>query len=326
MLFSTHTFQAPEFYPRYGFELFAEDRDVPVGAGEIHYRKRLDRVEEERSMQIELETLATGYGLIEGPRVDAVGGLHFSDVHNGGVYRRDPDGSISVVVPKRRGVGGIVLHADGGVVVSGRNICHVKDGETRILWNQEDVGGYNDLFTDAEGGVWFGSLRSSPFDESRGKVMGELYHLHPDGRCEEVHGGVALTNGIGFSPDGKRVYHSDSVPRVVWCYEWDEEGTISRSTFAQLDRGGPDGLAVDEEGAGWVACYGGGCVLRYGSHGALLGEVDVPAKAITSLCFGGDDRRDLYIVTADNDDADLGGTIFRGRSPVAGLPVPLARV
>ena len=73
----------------------------------------------------ELETLAWGYGLVEGPRADAHGNLYFSDVHKGGVHRRGPDGAIETIVPKRRGVGGISFHADGGLVISGRNICHV---------------------------------------------------------------------------------------------------------------------------------------------------------------------------------------------------------
>lgn len=59
-----------------------------------------------------IETLATGYGLIEGPRVDAEDRRYFSDARRAGVYRRSPDGSIETVVPKRRGVGGIVLYAD----------------------------------------------------------------------------------------------------------------------------------------------------------------------------------------------------------------------
>src|SRR5262249_34082005 len=90
------------------------------------------RLEDRREMSdtsaMRFETLAYGYGLIEGPRVDGAGNLYFSDVTNGGVYRRRPDGSIDTVVPKRRGVGGIALHADGGLVISGKNICHVKDG------------------------------------------------------------------------------------------------------------------------------------------------------------------------------------------------------
>src|SRR5438270_5861739 len=103
-----------------------------------------------------LERLAYGYGLLEGPRVDAAGNLYFSDVPNGGVYRRSPDGAITVAVPKRRGVGGIALHADGGIVVSGRNICHVRDGHTRIVF-APDAPGLNDLFTDARGRIICGT-------------------------------------------------------------------------------------------------------------------------------------------------------------------------
>src|SRR5262249_61612664 len=78
-----------------------------------------------------VETLASGYGLVEGPTVDGDGNLYFSDVLGGGVYRRGPDGDITTVVPKRRGVGGIVLHAGGGGGVSGRDIVHVRGGPDR---------------------------------------------------------------------------------------------------------------------------------------------------------------------------------------------------
>ena len=63
----------------------------------------------------ELELLSSGWGLIEGPRVDPDDNLYFSDVPNGGVYRRTPAGEIETVIPKRRGVGGMVFHADGGL-------------------------------------------------------------------------------------------------------------------------------------------------------------------------------------------------------------------
>ena len=102
-------------------------------------------------MTADFEELAHGYGLVEGPTVTADGHLVFSDVLGGGVYQLAPDGSVATVVPKRRGVGGIALHADGGVVVSGRDIVHVKDGETRTLLHVDGAAGWNDLCTDAAG-------------------------------------------------------------------------------------------------------------------------------------------------------------------------------
>jgi gluconolactonase len=275
-----------------------------------------------------LETLAYGYGLLEGPRVDAVDNLYFSDVPNGGVYRRSPTGDISTAVPKRRGVGGIALHADGGVVVSGKNICHVKDGETRILFQRDDIPGFNDLFTDHLGRVYVGSLRSDPF-KGGARTPGELWRIDGAGNVVEMYGNVGLTNGIGFSPDGKRIYHADSAGPHIIVHEVAQDGTMTnRRAIAQLSDGTiPDGLCVDEAGCLWIAIYGGFCVARYTPEGKLDRKIAVPAKAVTSVCFGGQERRDLYIVTADNtEDASRKGTIFRTRVDVAGLPAPLARV
>ena len=272
------------------------------------------------------ETLAFGYGLIEGPRVDGAGNLYFSDVTNGGVYRRRPDGSVDTVVPKRRGVGGIALHADGGLVISGKNICHVKDGATRVLFTRDDAPGFNDLFTDAQGRVYTGTMKSDPFKLEGERIAGECWRIDAEGTVTQLYGGVSLTNGIGFAPDGKTIYHSDTARACVLVHELDAAGRATPKTPIRVE-GGPDGLAVDAEGGIWVALYRAGAVQRYLPNGKPDARLEVPARAVTSLCFGGADLRDLYVVSADNAaDPARGGSIFRTRSGVAGLPAPLARI
>ncbi len=281
------------------------------------------------SLDLYVELLASGYGLVEGPRVDEQDALYFSDVHGGGVFRRSPDGEVEVVVPKRRGVGGIALHADGGIVCSGRSICHVRDGETRILFDPPDTPGFNDLFTDRQGRVYAGTMRTSPFGDVEGpRTPGELWRIDAEGKAVELYGDVSLTNGIGFSPDGTVLYHSDTARSHVIAHDVGPDSAChNRRAFAVLDRGGPDGLAVDEEGFVWVAAYGGGCVSRFDPRGRLERHIEVPAREVTSVCFGGGDGRDLYIATAGNDDdPSLRGCVFRTRAPVAGLPAPLARI
>jgi gluconolactonase len=275
-----------------------------------------------------LETLAWGYGLVEGPRIDAENRLYFSDAKNGGVFRRDPDGRVETVIPKRRGVGGIALHADGGIVVSGRNICHVRDGRSRVVFDIEDAPGFNDLITDAEGRILVGSQRFNPFEKDVVARAGELYRIAADGKAEMLYDDVGLSNGIGFSPDGRRLYHSDSIRNQILLHDVAEDGSVSnRRVFAQLANGHPDGLAVDESGFVWAAAYWGGCVTRLDPDGDVDSNLEVPAKTVASVSFGGPDRRDLYIATSDNtDDPARGGTIFRTRAPVPGLEVPLARV
>jgi gluconolactonase len=276
---------------------------------------------------MKIETLAFGFGLIEGPRVDGAGNLYFSDVTNGGVYRRRPSGEIETVVPKRRGVGGIALHADGGIVISGKNICHVREGKTRVLFARADIPGFNDLFTDAQGRVYTGSMLSDPFgDGAEERKVGECFRIDAEGKATVLYGGVSLTNGIGFSPDGKRMYHSDSARGLILVHELDAAGRATPLTPIRVE-GGPDGLAVDADGGVWVALYQAGVAQRYKPDGSPDQRIDVPARMVTSLCFGGADLRDLYVVTADNQtDPARKGTIFRTRSDVHGLPAPFARI
>lgn len=281
-----------------------------------------------------IQTLASGYGLIEGPRQGADGSLYFSDVHNGGVRRLNHDGSIDVIVPKRRGVGGIALHADGGLVISGRNICHVRDGITRVLYERDDIGGFNDLYTDQLGRVYVGSLRDDPFSvDPISRRTGDAYRIDSEGVGLTLYEGVGLSNGIGFSPDNGRMYHADTVTRGVTAHDLDADGEIvtsSRRTFATLDRGMPDGLAVDTEGGVWVAAYGGGCVSRFHPDGTLDRHIDVPANDVTSLCFVGPELDELVVVTADNtEDPARAGSIFlvsADQVRARGVPAPLATI
>jgi len=274
-----------------------------------------------------METLAFGYGLAEAPRVDAADNLYFSDVVGGGVFQRSPDGTISTVLAKRRGCGGLVLHADGGFVVSGRNVVHVRDGVSRVLLEVEGALGFNDLTTDAHGRVYVGSMRSGAF-ESGPRVPGELWRIERDGSATQLYDGVEFTNGVGFSPDGRTIYHSNYSEAYVLAHDIDDAGNATnRRVFARLPRGNPDGLAVDETGCVWVALGSAGGIGRFTPDGQLAESIDVPAGFVTSLCFGGTDRRDLYITTADNQEhPDRAGTIFRTRAPTPGLIAPLATV
>ena len=77
----------------------------------------------------------------------------------------------------------------------------------------------------------------------------------------------------------------------------------------------------------WVALGRGGGVARIGPGGTLEQVLDVPAGFVASCSFGGVERRDLYVATQDNtEDPARGGTLFRVRVDVPGLPPPLARV
>ncbi len=280
---------------------------------------------------MQLETLACGYGLIEGPRVDERNRLYFSDVPTGGVYRRSPDGSIETLIPRRRGVGGIALNAAGGIVCSGRSlICWDEATRTsRDLfteWEGRALRGLNDLTVDAQGSVYVGSLEFDALSADK-PIPGNLFRVDPPNRVTRLWEGIQITNGMGFSPDGKLLYHCDSATGAVWAYDVTADRRVKdRRIFGRLPEGWPDGMAVDAEGGVWVAVVRFGEVVRFKADGTLDRRIKMPAQMVTSLTFGGADMMDLYVVTADNAEEPVRkGTVFRMRSDIPGLPVPKAR-
>ena len=282
-----------------------------------------------------MQALAKGYGLIEGPVWDRARGLIFSDVLFGGVYALGRDGKVSTVFEHRRGIGGMSLHVAGGLVVSGRNISYKPfDGGATVtlLDSDPDHGnvGYNDITTDAKGRIYAGSLGASPvFADGRAPQAGNLYLIDLDGSSRMVGRDVQLTNGLGFSPDGRTLYHSDSRRSSVFCYAVSPDGSLGEKTlFVKAERGVPDGLVVSVDGAVWVALAGDGHgVAVYAPDGKQRDFVEIPQAMCTSVCFGGDDLKDLYIVSgSEGTGTDRGGAVYRHRTNVAGVPVAPARV
>jgi xylono-1,5-lactonase len=282
-----------------------------------------------------MERLATGYGLIEGPLWLPDRGLVFSDVLNGGVFCLGRDGRVTTVFEHRRGVGGIALHVAGGLIVSGRNISYKPfDGgpTVTVLDRDPDAGnvGYNDLTTDAAGRIYAGSLGVSPVFENDGNpAAGDLWLVDLDGTSRVVGREIWLTNGLGFAPDGRTLYHSDSRIQTVWRYAVEPDGSLGpKAVFARTSRGVPDGLVVSVDGAVWVALAGGGHgVAVFDANGVQRDFLETPEPMCTSVCFGGDDLQDLYVVTgSDGSGRADAGSVYRHRVDVAGVPVAPARV
>ncbi len=279
-----------------------------------------------------MELLASGYGLIEGPVWDPARGLIFADVIFGGAYCLNTDGGVAPVINHRRGMGGMALHEDGGLVVSGRNIAIKGPGEaTRVLLdNDPEAGriGFNDLTTDAAGRVYAGALAFRPVGGEEEPKPADLFCIDLDGSARAVGHDVLLTNGLGFSPDGRKLYHSDSRRNQVRIYAVAEDGGLGRhASFAAVEDGIPDGLAVATDGSVWVAVAHGSRVDVFEPDGGLRQSIAVPMPMVTSLCFGGAELRDLYVVTGSSgSDSDRAGGVYRLAVEVAGLAVPLARV
>ena len=268
--------------------------------------------------------IASGYGLVEGPTVAPDGSAYFSDVLGGGVYRAHRNGTVDTVVPKRRGVGGLALHADGGIVASGRDIVRVDDGVTTTIFGIEGLPGWNDFCTDSLGRVYAGALRFAVFDETATPIPGELWRIDGAGDATRLYGDVVHPNGVALAPDERTIYHSDTRSHAIVVHALTDDGTAEhRRVIDTSAYGQPDGLALDEAGAIWVALLGFG-VGRFTPGGDLDSHVVVPANFVTSVCLHG---HDLYVSTADHtEQPGLRACLLRTEVDVAGAPVYPARV
>lgn len=276
---------------------------------------------------VKMERIASGYQLVEAPVATDDGGVVFSDVLGGGVFQWSPiSGAVSTVLEKRRGIGGMARHRDGGLVMSGRDVIHLSaDGQSRTIYTPAaDVAGINDLTVDPEGQITVGQLRFRPF-VGESPVPGEFVTVGGPGDPVIVVDDVLWVNGCQFSPDGAVFYGCDVHRGIVLAADRRPDGTYHRRrVLIESPTGVADGMTVDETGALWIALGPSGSIGRFSPGGVLDYEVHTNAKFIASVCFGGADGRDLF-ATSIGQDGDT-GAVFHGRVDVAGAPITLAAV
>lgn len=230
------------------------------------------------------EILTEGYRLVEAPTPLTDGSVVFSDVLGGGVHRWWPDGRVTTVVPRRRGVGGIARRRSGGIVCTGRDVIVVEpDGTSRTVVAVPDVAGWNDMAVDSRGRLWVGSVRFRVFDPDAEVVPGELWCIGADGRAGPVVTGVVHANGVGFSPDGSLVYVSDTRSDVVIAAVADDGTVVGRFPVRT-----PDGLHTDTGGHLWVASYLERRIVRLTPDGREVASLDTDGRPVTSVRLGPD--------------------------------------
>jgi len=195
----------------------------------------------------------------------------------------------------------------------------------------------NDGRCDPRGRFWVGTVF-----EPKTAPAAALYCLRHSAAgswaLEHEQGDNLTANGLAFSPDGRLAYWSNTPEHVIYCFDFDlERGHLSqRREFRRFARkvegqpygGRPDGVAIDNQGAYWVAMYEGGRLLKLSPAGETLQAVEVPVRCPTMPCFGDDDHRTLYVTSARRGRGaeelartPLAGAVFAIRLDVPGLPV-----
>lgn len=226
-------------------------------------------------------------------RVDIARGLvHGWRPDDGAAWELTLDGEVSAVVPRARG--GLLLARGHELLV--RN----TDGSQHTLAGAEeqlDDNRFNDCRCDPQGRLWAGTM-----SKSREAGAAALYRLRPGGPLERVIEGTTISNGLGWSPAGDRMFFIDSTTQHVDVLDFDPATGVvaNRRTLIEIDPGDglPDGMAVDAEGGIWVCLFGGGAIRRYDAAGALDAVIPLPVTNPTCPAFGGPDLRTLYVTSA----------------------------
>lgn len=268
----------------------------------------------------------------EGPTWDVGdGSLVWVDILGSAVHRFRPGPGTDDTTQVPQHVGAAKPRVNGGLILNLRDGVGILEpgGELRwlVYWQRDGMRG-NDAAVDPAGRLWAGTMRYDLATDG-----GFVARITPDGRATVMLPEVSISNGIGWSPDERRMYYVDSPTHRIDVFDFDlGSGEISArrplTTVADTD-GVPDGLCVDADGCVWVAVNGGGQVRRYTPEGALDRVVEVPARQVSACCFGGDDLSDLYVTTgregfteADAEAQPLAGCLFVGAGFGAGMPSP----
>ena len=232
----------------------------------------------------------------EGPTWDTAGDrLLWLDIDARTLHRLDTAGTHTTIELATR-VTAVVPDAGGGLVAAADcSVVHLDErgnlGPTIATLPSAGDGVTNDARCDPFGRLWVGTVDRS------GSGAAGLFCVSPDGSVVTVRGGIGLSNGLDWSPNGRTCHYVDSFTHCIQDLHLDDDGLpVGTSVLAEIEPI-PDGLTVDADGGIWVALWDGGAVHRYLPDGRLDRVVAVPGGFVTSCAFGGDGTT-LYITTA----------------------------
>jgi sugar lactone lactonase YvrE len=262
--------------------------------------------------------------------------LYWVDIPAFTVHRLEPAGGAHRSWKLSSEPATLAISDQGGLIVAMRNgFAHLDTSSEEVRLTEiaaapydTAVARFNDGHVDGAGRFWVGTIY-----EPRDKPAAEMFVLEKGAIRKAWSGGMTNSNGLGFSPDRKTMYHADTAAHRVTRADFDvDTGAVSDqrllhqfSTDKANNYGGrPDGAAVDSEGNYWVAMFEGARLVKLSPGGELIDEIKLPVRCPTMMAFGGEDLRTLYITSAgarpapELEQYPLSGKLLSIRMDVAG--------
>lgn len=273
-----------------------------------------------------IEKVATGFVFIEGPMWHD-GAVWFSDLRGNKMYKVTPDGKVTMQIDHSGGLQTFPAGANGGsnamVVDKDGTVLMDQHGMRRIVrldknlkmtpflekYEGKRLNSPNDMVFAPDGALWITDppygffdprTPNADIDKAKGKELPfNAVFRYKDGKLTAAITNLPRPNGIAFSPDGKKLYVSNTEnPMQIHVYDVSADGKVSNDRiFADVNKekgdGVTDGLRVDSMGDVWASGPGG--IHIFNPAGKLLGQIQLPEVA-ANLTFGGPDRKTVYIM------------------------------
>ncbi len=262
---------------------------------------------------IEPQIVADGFHFLEGPRWRD-DRLYFSDFYGHTVHAVDTAGEVTTVCTVPNQPSGLGFTPDGDLLVVSmldQRVLRVRDGRADIV---ADVGPFvigpaNDMLVDAAGRAYVGNFGIA---DDGTMAPTNLLLVASDGTVSVAAKDLTFPNGAVLSPDGSRLLISETFAHRITSFAVGPDGQLTdRAVWADFAATGlststsepgtpvlPDGLALDESGAVWVADAKGSGILRVAEGGTVLEAIATPGLAVFAATLGGADRRTLFLCAA----------------------------
>jgi sugar lactone lactonase YvrE len=280
---------------------------------------------------VERTVLAEGFGFVEGPRWHD-GRLVFSDMGSRQVLAVDLDGRVEEVCAVEGRPSGIGWLPDGRMLVvsmNDRRVVRLEPDGTLV--EHADISGLasapcNDMVVDGRGNAYVGNPGYDMRNPPSPLPTAELVLVRADGSAEVVDRSVRFPNGPAVTPDGATLIVAETMAARISAFTIGDDGRLTdRRTYADLPGRAPDGIALDAEGAVWVADANGSACVRVREGGEVTDVVDT-GRGCFACALGGPGRSTLFLLTGEG----FSGQAIRKRTgaietvevtvPGAGLP------
>ncbi|MDR1558026.1 MAG: SMP-30/gluconolactonase/LRE family protein [Tannerellaceae bacterium] len=252
-----------------------------------------------------VEKLAEGFSFTEGPAVDNLGNVYFTDQPNNRIFVWTVEGALATFHENPGRANGLYFDKQNRLLSCSDMDNEIwrfeADGTHTVLVTDYDgkkLNGPNDLWVHPNGGVYFTDplykrdyWTRNPDMQQEGQY---LYYLTPDLQSvKRIDTDFEQPNGIIGSPDGKLLYVADIRARKTYVYDIQPDGSLTnRRLFTSM---GSDGMTMDEKGNIYLTGRG---VTVFNPAGEQIGQIPVEANWTANVCFGGKDMQTLFITAS----------------------------